>query len=146
MTVLTHMAVGAAAGSFLDGRLPAALLGVAVHVPLDLIPHYEFQKLWLEIAVVAGALAAMIWAGLWTAPVFWGAVGAILPDAENLLWRLGYLPDERKVFPGHSPRLARWLPHGRELAVRDAWWQALLAVSAVVVAALNTASSLRTGV
>ncbi|MBD3368342.1 MAG: hypothetical protein GF405_09280 [Candidatus Eisenbacteria bacterium] len=140
MTVLTHMAVGAAAGSFVEGRLSAAALGAAIHVPLDLIPHYEFQKLWLEVVIVAAAFGAMLVAGLWRAPVFWGAAGAILPDVENLLWRLGILPGHRKVFPGHSEKLARWLPHGRELPVRHAWWQAVLAGAAVVVATVNTRS------
>lgn len=138
MTVLTHMAVGAAAGSFLEGRAPAALVGLASHIPLDLIPHYEFQKLWVEAVIVGAVLGAMVLTGLWTAPVFWGAVGAILPDAENFLWRLGIIPGRWKLFPGHSPRLARWLPHGRELSVRHAWWQAVLAGAAVIVAASNT--------
>jgi hypothetical protein len=134
------MAVGAAAGSFVDGRLPAGLLGVVSHIPLDLIPHYEFKMLWVEVGVVGAALAAMTVAGLWRAPVFWGAVGGILPDVENLLWRLDIIPGRAKVFPGHSERLSRWLPHGRELPVGHAWWQAVLAAAAVVVAVSNTAS------
>jgi len=140
VTVLTHMAVGAAAGSFVGGRVPAALLGVLSHIPLDLIPHYEFQKLWVEVAVVAAALGTMVATGLWRAPVFWGAVGAIVPDIENLLWRLGVLPDSGKVFPGHSDKLARWLPHGRALSIRHAWWQIVMAGVAVAVAAVNTLS------
>ena len=133
MTVLTHMVVGGAAGSFLDGRGAAFGLGVILHVPLDVIPHYEFKKLWLEAALVASFFAAMLLTGHAGTGVFWGALGAVLPDAENLLWRLGIIPERGKVFPGHSKWLERWLPHGRELGAEHAWWQALLGAAAVAV-------------
>jgi len=135
LTVVTHMAVGAAVGTLTDNAAGAVLLGLASHVPLDVMPHYEFQRMWVEVAVVLGVFGAMIAAGLGSSGVFLGALGAAIPDIENLLWRLGILPDERKVFPGHSPRLARFVPHGRSLGPRHAWTQvAMIAVSLVIVA------------
>lgn len=136
MTVITHMAVGAAVGTVTDRGLVAAVLGLASHVPLDVLPHYEFEKMWVEVAVVAAFFAAMLAAGMGGTGVFWGAVGAVLPDAENLLWRTGLLPEEKKVFPGHSLRMAGAFRHGRTLGPRHALTQlALIAVSIAVVAA-----------
>ena len=137
MTVITHMAVGAAVGSLVDGRGAAFLLGLASHVPLDILPHYEFEKMWVEVAVVAAALGTMLVLGLGGTGVFWGAVGAVVPDLENLLWRLGVLPDERKIFPGHSPRLKRFFPHGRSLGLPHALTQVLMVCASVLVVVMN---------
>jgi len=143
LTVVTHMAVGAAVGTITDNAAGAALLGLLSHVPLDVMPHYEFEKMWVEVAVVMGVFGAMLAAGLGTSGIFWGALGATVPDIENLFWRLGVLPDERKVFPGHSPRLERFLPHGRTLGPRHALTQvAMIAVSvAIVLVSLTSGTS-----
>ena len=93
MTVITHLAVGAAAGSLTDNASGAALLGLLSHVPLDVLPHYEFDKMWVEVAALAAVFAVMLAAGMGRTGIFWGAVGAVVPDIENLLWRLGVLPD-----------------------------------------------------
>ena len=143
MTVVTHMAVGAAVGTVTDNAAGAALLGLVSHVPLDVLPHYEFEKMWLEVVVVLGVFGAMLAAGLGTSGIFWGALGATLPDVENLLWRLGVIPDQRKVFPGHSLKLRRFFPHGRTLGPRHALTQvALIAASvAIVVISLRSGTS-----
>ncbi len=135
MTVLTHMAVGGAVGSLVEGRGLSFGLGLASHIPLDVIPHYEFEKMWLEVALVAAFFGALLATGRAGTGLFWGALGAVLPDLENLLWRLGLLPDERKVLPGHSRRFGRLLPHGRALGVRHAWWQGLIVVICAVIIA-----------
>lgn len=140
MTVITHLAVGAAAGSFTDNAAGAALLGLVSHVPLDILPHYEFEKMWVEVAVVVAVFAAMLAAGMGRTGIFWGAVGAVVPDIENLLWRLGILPDERKVFPGHSPRLYRFFPHGRTLGPRHALTQIALVCASLVVIVMSMRS------
>lgn len=135
MTVITHMAVGAAMGTLTDNGAAAGLLGLASHVPLDVFPHYEFEKLWVEVAVVTAVFVAMLAGGLAGTGIFWGALGAALPDVENLLWRAGILPEERKLFPGHNPRLARFFPHGRTLGPAHALTQvAMICVSVAVVA------------
>ncbi len=134
MTVLAHMAVGGAVGSFAEGRGFPFALGLLSHVPLDVIPHYEFEKMWLEAAVVVAALGGMILAGYGGTGIFWGALGAVVPDLENLLWRLGILPGRWKMFPGHARWLRRVIPHGRSLSARHVWWQvALVCLSLGVV-------------
>ncbi len=137
MTVITHLAVGAAAGSFTDNAAGAALLGMLSHVPLDVLPHYEFDKMWLEVAAVSAVFAAMLVAGMGRTGIFWGAVGAVAPDIENLLWKVGILPRERKVFPGHSPRLSRVFPHGRSLGPRHVLTQVAIVCASVAVVLLS---------
>jgi len=138
VTVLAHMAVGAAAGSLVGGRGAAFGLGLASHVVLDLIPHYEFTKIWLEACAIALLFGAMLALGLGATPVFWGALGGVLPDVENFLWRMGLIRGRDKCFPGHNERLSRWLPHGRSLGVRHAWWQVAIAAAAVLVVLWGT--------
>jgi hypothetical protein len=133
LTVITHLAVGAAVGTLTGGRGPAFILGLASHIPLDVLPHYEFEKLWVEVVVVAAALGAMLFLGMAGSGIFWGAVGAVAPDLENLLWRIGLLPGDRKVFPGHSRRFSRVFPHGRTLGPRHALTQIAIICLAVAV-------------
>lgn len=137
MTVLAHMVVGGAVGSLVEGRGVALAAGLASHVPLDVIPHYEFDKMWLEAALVALLLGALALTGYAGTGIFWGAVGAAAPDIENLFWRMGVLPDTRKVFPGHSRRYGRYLRHGTSLSVRHVWWQAALGAAALAVIVLR---------
>jgi hypothetical protein len=143
LTVITHMAVGAAAGSFVENEGAAALLGLLSHVPLDLVPHYEFEKLWVEVVAVIVFFGGMLLAGLGGTTVFWGALGAAVPDIENLAWRLGILPGRLKVFPGHSERLSRVLRHGRALSPKHALTQiAIVSVCIVIVALRSRAGAL----
>jgi hypothetical protein len=53
------------------------------------------------------------------------------------------LPEEKKVFPGHSLRLWRFFPHGRTLGPRHALTQvALICASlAVVFLSMRTVTS-----
>ena len=117
MTVLAHMVVGGAVGSLVDGRGAALAAGVVSHVPLDVVPHYEFDKMWLEAAIAALLLGGLVVTGHAGSGLFWGAVGAAAPDLENLFWRLGVLPENRKVFPGHTRRYGSFLSHGKSLGV-----------------------------
>jgi hypothetical protein len=143
VTALVHMAVGGAVGSLVGGRGGAFALGVASHVPLDVGPHYEFGRMWIEVIVVSGVLGGMVVTGHAGSPVFWGAVGAVAPDIENVLWRSGALPEKWKLFPGHALRLWRFFPHGRTLGTRHIWWQVVLGAAAVALAVWN---SLRRGI
>jgi hypothetical protein len=137
LTVITHMAVGAAVGSFMESEGAAAVLGLVSHVPLDVMPHYEFQKLWVELTAVVLVFGGLLLAGMGATAIFWGALGAVVPDLENLAWRLGILPGRLKVFPGHSARFSRILPHGRALGPRHAFTQIALVVACVVIVALR---------
>jgi hypothetical protein len=133
LTVLAHMLVGGAVGSLVDGRGIALAAGLASHVPLDIIPHYEFDKMWLEAAIAVALLGGLVATGHAGTGVFWGAIGAAVPDLENLLWRLGILPGKWKTFPGHSMRYGRFLKHGRSLGVGHVWWQVALGALAISV-------------
>jgi hypothetical protein len=128
------MAVGGALGSLVDGRAAPFALGLGSHILLDVIPHYEFEKMWVEAAIAAGVLGLLLALGYGGSAVFWGALGGVLPDIENLLWKQGVLPGRWKVFPGHNRRLRRFFPHGRALPARHAWWQATLVVVSALVA------------
>jgi hypothetical protein len=128
------MAVGGALGSLVDGRAVPFALGLGSHILLDVIPHYEFEKIWVEAAIGVVVLGTMIALGHGDTAVFWGALGGIVPDIENLLWRRGILPERWKVFPGHNRRLRRLVRHGRSLPIRHAWWQAGLVAASVFVA------------
>lgn len=134
MTVLAHMAVGGALGSLVDGRAAPFAFGLGSHILLDVIPHYEFEKIWVEVAIVAGVMGTLIAAGHGGTGVFWGALGGVLPDIENLLWKQGILPGRWKMFPGHNHRLRRFIPHGRALPLTHAWWQAGLIAAGAFVA------------
>jgi hypothetical protein len=134
VTVLAHMAVGGALGSLVGGRAAAFGLGLGSHIVLDVIPHYEFEKIWVETVVAVGVLGALVVTGRADTAVFWGALGGVLPDVENLLWKQGILPGRWKLFPGHNRRLKRYLPHGRALPARHAWWQVGLVAASVLVA------------
>lgn len=141
MTVITHLAVGAAVGSFTDNAGGAALLGLLSHVPLDVLPHYEFDRMWVEVAVVSAVFVAMLAAGMGRTGIFWGALAAVVPDVENLFWRLGILPDEKKIFPGHSLRLSKVFPHGRTLGPRHALTQVAMICASLAVVFLSMRTS-----
>lgn len=113
MCSVTHVAVGALIGSALDDRLIAFLAGFATHIPLDLVPHVDFRDFRLDAAMSLGLLGAvLLFSGF--SPLFMGALGAVAPDFENLLWKTGLLGDHQKVFPTHSGLIR----HGRTLAGR----------------------------
>jgi hypothetical protein len=126
MTTITHTAVGAALGSVGVGSPASFLIGAASHLPLDLVPHWDIKRVWIDTVLTFGALGALL--ALWGAsPVFWGAIGAALPDLEHLL------PLPRKYVPGHGTR------HGRALGVRHAATQVLVAgASACAVVILGS--------
>ena len=133
MTVLAHMVVGGAVGSLVGGRGAALAAGLVSHVPLDVVPHYELDRMWLEAAVAALLLGGLVATGHAGTSLFWGAVGAAAPDLENLLWRLGILPERLKMFPGHTRRYGRLLGHGRSLGPVHAWWQVVIGAAGVAV-------------
>jgi hypothetical protein len=121
MTTITHTAVGAAIGTLGLGAPASFLVGMGSHVPLDLVPHWDIKRTWIDTLCTSAALVALlIWTG--SSPVFWGAAGGALPDLEHLL------PLPRKLFPAHGR------VHGRALGPRHfALQAALIALSAFAV-------------
>lgn len=110
MMAAVHAVLGAAAGR-LAGRRPAALAaGVGTHLAGDLAPHRDFP-LAVELPLMLVTLALLArWQGV-ASPALWGAVGGVLPDAENGFHLLGVIPESAKRFPTHNGVL----PHGRPI-------------------------------
>lgn len=94
-----HGFIGAALGSLLKNRKRAFWAGVASHAVADLLPHHDLSP-EVEALIAAGSLGVVAVMKGTSSPEFWGAVGAMLPDAENGLYYLrgkeGHL-----LFPTH---------------------------------------------
>jgi hypothetical protein len=115
MTTIAHTAVGGAMGAGGANAPVSFMLGAVSHYPLDIIPHWDLENMWIDTALTLGALAALlIFFG--NGPVFWGALGGALPDLEHLL------PHRRKLYPSHGAR------HGRPLGGAHAFVQLALIV------------------
>jgi len=124
MTTVTHAAVGGLIGSAGLGSPVSFLLGMASHLPLDLVPHWDIRRPWIDTVLTLGALV-ILFLLFGSHPIFWGAGGAALPDLEHLL------PLRRKLFPGHGRS------HGRRLGQEHAWLQGVIvAATAVVIVGL----------
>ena len=101
MCSVTHVAAGAVIGVLVDSRLAAFLIGFVSHIPLDAVPHIDFKDYRIDAVLTIGLLAG-IFAFTGLNPILLGAVGAVLPDLENLLWKTGIIDEKHKVFPTHS--------------------------------------------
>ena len=145
MYSVTHAAVGGALGAALEvgigagGSVPvgglgwggvAFAVGIVSHAALDALPHHDLKDVRLDVGLTLGALAGLAAAGHLGTAVFWGALGAVVPDLEILFWRLGWIEERHWVFPSHNGRI----PHGRALGRRWILPQALVALGAYAVA------------
>lgn len=101
MCSVIHVGTGALIGSLLDDRWTALFLGLVSHVPLDLFPHIDFKDFRID-ALFSGGLLIGIAAVTGFSPILLGGVGAVAPDFENLLWKVGLIDEKSKVFPTHS--------------------------------------------
>jgi hypothetical protein len=124
-------------GVFSDSLL-AFGLGLASHVPLDMIPHFDFKDFRADAAVSIALLGVLLIGG-GISSLLLGALGAVLPDFENLLWKLGIIGEKRKIFPTHSGLLE----HGRGTQAGGTGMEIL--VSAVSAAAVLLAVFIRGG-
>jgi len=93
-----HAFIGAALGKLLKSKKPAFLAGVVTHFFADLLPHRDLS-IETEVALVSGALAAIGTSQGWNSPAFWGAVGGVIPDVENLI---SQTRGGRNLFPSHT--------------------------------------------
>jgi hypothetical protein len=133
MCSVAHVAIGALIGAGVNNYFAAFALGLASHIPLDAIPHFDFRNFRADAAVSVGlVVVAAVLGGV--SPVLVGALGAVLPDFENLLWKLGIIGENRKIFPTHSGLIE----HGRAGGGGVGWEVAISAFSAagVVLAVL----------
>ena len=127
MCLFTHVAAGAVAGALAPNPLLAPVFALGSHVLLDVLPHYDIDKMLYEIILAAVAIAAVGIGGAFSLKVVLGMSFGLLPDFENLLWKLGKIRDDQKIFPGHR----KLLPHGMTTGPWSLAVQALFTVCAV---------------
>lgn len=108
MSVYGHVAIGAALGALAPHPAVALALGVAAHVPADLVSHYDLSRK-VELFMAAAALILYTWLGGFALTTALGAVGGALPDVENLVRGR----EANKYFPSHSRLLRHGGPRGR---------------------------------
>jgi hypothetical protein len=131
MCSVCHVAVGALLGGVLDNRLYAFVAGCASHIPLDAVPHIDFEDFRIDaLASVALLVGILIFSGF--SPVFVGALGAVAPDFENLLWKTGIIEERNKIFPTHSGLIK----HGRAQAGSGPATEILMSAASVAVVVL----------
>lgn len=121
-------------GSLFGGRSAAFAVGFVSHIPMDAIPHVDFKDFRVDAVMTMGLLGAVLVVSGFS-PVFLGALGAVAPDLENLLWKCGIIPEGRKIFPTHSGVIK----HGRALMGRGLTDEIVLSafsVGLVVIAVL----------
>lgn len=111
MMVCVHAAIGAALGACLGNRSTAFVSGIASHLICDLLPHKDYDL------KVEATLAVMMFTYIGKrygidSLQFIGAVGAVLPDAENALAVMGVIPKTKMVFPTHNEECNWYIGHG----------------------------------
>jgi hypothetical protein len=100
MIVAVHALLGSTLARLCRTRLQAAVAGAVSHALADMLPHRDLD-IPEEALLLAGALSLVVAARGVESREFAGALGASLPDLENLIARLGAIPDERLLFPTH---------------------------------------------
>lgn len=111
MCLFTHVAAGAIVGALSPTPYLAPFFGLASHMALDIIPHHDIEQMRYEIPLALAAIAAIVIGGAMSLSVLLAVAFALVPDFENLLWKLGVIRDDQKVFPGHR----KFIPHGMEI-------------------------------
>jgi hypothetical protein len=140
--VIVHVYVGLALAAVTPApRWAIALIVVASHVLIDLVPHWDYTfsrnlVIWGSVDFLA-SLASLIVCFVWLGAPLWMLAMGILsgaPDFDVLI--SGLRPHgARKWFPSHWQRF----PHGRCALLPGVSIQlALVAVSAVVFVAAQT--------
>ncbi len=128
MSVFTHFAAGALAGSLIPVPLAAPFIGLGSHLLLDMIPHKDFEDYRLEIVLWLVAMIVLFAGGAFSTAIVLCGLFAVLPDLENLLQKTGKIRRDQMIFPGHRKGLLR---HGRETG---AWSVAVqVAFTAIVI-------------
>lgn len=108
MMVAVHALTGAVLGGLCRRRSHAFALGAASHLVADALPHRDLE-VPVEGALMAAGLTAVALLRGADSPEFAGALGAVAPDAENLLARIFSIPDEKLLVPSHR------CYHGRKI-------------------------------
>lgn len=131
MMVSVHAAVGAMLGAGIRNPGGAVAGGAASHLLCDLVPHKDYD-IKIEAPLALAMFTYLIWRYGLKSPQFWGAVGAVLPDAENALALLGFLPEDKTLFPTHNKSASWYVGHGQ--AVESPIPQVALTLIALLLA------------
>ena len=126
MSVFTHFAAGALAGSLIPNPIAAPFLGLGSHLLLDMIPHKDFEDYRLEIVLWVVAMIVLFVGGAYSAAIVLCGLFAVLPDLENLLHKTGKIRRDQMIFPGHRKGPIR---HGKETGA----WSVVLQVAFTAV-------------
>jgi hypothetical protein len=100
MIVAVHALVGATLARLCHTRTQAALLGSASHALADMLPHRDLD-IPEEALLLSAALTTICATRGSDSREFAGALGAVLPDLENLIGRVADIPDEKLLLPTH---------------------------------------------
>lgn len=115
MMVSVHAAVGAMLGAGIKNPASAVAGGAASHLLCDLVPHKDYD-IKIEAPLALAMFAYIGWRFGLKSPQFWGAVGAVLPDAENALALLHIIPEDKTLFPTHNKSAPWYVGHGHPVA------------------------------
>jgi hypothetical protein len=126
--LFTHVAAGAVAGALAPTPFAAPFFALGSHILLDVIPHYDIDRMRYELLLACLAVAIIAVSGALELRVGLGIAFGVVPDLENLLWKLGVIRDDQKVFPGHR----RVFKHGAVIGPSNLYVQAVLSVLAIV--------------
>jgi hypothetical protein len=125
--VSLHVATGAAAGSLVGSRVGAILLGPALHVASDRLPHEDIPSRRFEIGSGLAAVALLVGRrGLLDVATL-GGMAASAPDLEHVLPRLR--PRGRKLFHRHGWHRSGGLPTSLQLVAAGMILGVLVATS-----------------
>jgi hypothetical protein len=111
VSVFTHFAAGALAGSLIPVPFAAPFIGLGSHLLLDMIPHKDFEDYRIEIVLWIIAMIVLFAGGAYSWAIVLAGLFAVLPDLENLLQKTGRIRRDQMIFPGHRKGFIR---HGRE--------------------------------
>ena len=101
MNLATHALVGMTVGRLSKRPLLALVFGATSHAILDCLPHLDSWDPLLRLIDGTCTVAALAWAQSSPTPELEiaGAIGALLPDVENIP---GYrVTEPKKLFPSH---------------------------------------------
>lgn len=101
MIAAVHALTGAAIGGRCRSRGQALLLGAISHLAADALPHRDLD-IAREAVLLAGALGIIGLTRGAESREFAGAIGAVLPDLENVVARALKIPESRLLLPTHS--------------------------------------------
>ena len=124
MCVFTHFAAGAVVGAFAPHPALFPVFALGSHMILDMIPHFDFENMLIEIVLGLIVLGGLLLGGVYSLSIILGGIIAALPDLENLLVKTGKIGKNRKIFPSHSGIL----PHGRKAGLLNLSMQAILSI------------------